>query len=202
MSDERLRETQRLAALGDQDAQARELLLRVRTGALAIEQLELLAHAGHEPACRALGRPAPELPEDLERWVQKVGSWSRPAEVAAATAAARLVLPTYEEARPGDLRPRRALEAAERWLGQALEVIEVSSLLEDAAAAARETPAHTAQRAAWACYHAGASAYGFDPSPISQAGLATFEALLALRDAPRLRDTIRDRLVAWVLEKT
>lgn len=193
MSDERLRETQRLAALGDPDAEARALLLRLRAGALDEDRLALLAHVGHTPACRALGLADPAVPDDLEAWVRALARWGRPVEVAAAAAAARLVLPLYEAARPDDPRPRRAVEAAEG----ALEDDDATSVLEDVATAARETMPHTAQRAAWSCYHAAATVHGWEPSAISQAGLAAFEALLALRDATRLRDTIRDRIVAW-----
>lgn len=53
--DAQLRTLARAAAAGDVEAQARELLERVRAGTLATERLELAAYAGHRAAQLALG---------------------------------------------------------------------------------------------------------------------------------------------------
>jgi hypothetical protein len=192
--DERLRDTQRRAQAGDVDAEASALRQRARSGELGPEDLELLVYVGHAPACRALDRaPPPPRPDEVEDWVRGLARWGRRVEVVAAIAAARLVLSMFESTHPHDVRPRRALELAEAWAeGTGPEAREV---LEASAEAGRTASTHTARRAAWACYHAGALAYRAMPS---QSGQAVFEALLALRDPARVRDTIRDRIVAHV----
>lgn len=58
MSDARLRELERLAATGDEDARARLLLERERLGHFTRDRLALAAHAGDPAARRALDLPA------------------------------------------------------------------------------------------------------------------------------------------------
>ena len=55
MTDAALRELERTAHAGDIVSAARLLVARVRLGELTIQDLELAAHVGHEPAELALG---------------------------------------------------------------------------------------------------------------------------------------------------
>ncbi len=59
MSDATLRRLSRQAATGDVEAQARQLLERVRSGSLTRERLELAAWGGHEAARLNIGAATP-----------------------------------------------------------------------------------------------------------------------------------------------
>lgn len=93
MADTRARKLSRAAAGGDQQAEARGLLERVRRGELARERLELAAYLGHAVARlahgdRIFGAAAEAGLVDFEAWVRGLDQWPG-ALVRAALAAAR-----------------------------------------------------------------------------------------------------------------
>lgn len=109
MSDARLRELERQAATGDEDARARLLLERERLGHFTRERLALAAHAGDPAARRALDLPA-EDGLDLLAWARGFYAFGQHACVRVVAAAAHR--------RPG---PRVSggpdlLEVLEPWL--------------------------------------------------------------------------------------
>lgn len=116
MSDRRLRELERQLAQGDAEAEPALLLERVRQGLLDPARLELAAYLGHPPARQALLERAPEASGDLEAWVRGLADWGPGAWVRAAVAAARLVLPSWEQRGLEDTSPQEALAAAQAWL--------------------------------------------------------------------------------------
>lgn len=69
------------------------------------------------------------------------------------------VLPRFEEERPGDERPRRAIEAGRAWARGGMKMSEARAAAFAAHAAARETDRAEAQAAARAAGHAAATAH-------------------------------------------
>jgi hypothetical protein len=83
-----LRELERAAALGDDDAGARLLGERLRQGTLSEARVALAAYAGDPRAAMVVGDGAePEL--DLATWLQGLWGWGREVPVRAAIAAGR-----------------------------------------------------------------------------------------------------------------
>ena len=130
MSDARLRELERRWREGrdPQDARrwvhelaragaspAEVLLARQEAGLLAPERLAAAAALG-DPAARQALEAGPPGPPDLLAALTPVIRLGQEACVRAALAAARAVLPAFEERLASEPRPRRALAAAEAWL--------------------------------------------------------------------------------------
>lgn len=69
------------------------------------------------------------------------------------------VLPHFEEERPGDERPRRAIEAGRAWARGGIKMSEARAAALAAHAAAREAAQAEAQAAACAAGHAAATAH-------------------------------------------
>ncbi len=113
--DERLRGLERRAQDGDLDAAAALVVERIRAGALPRARVALAAHLGAPAALRALGAEAAPPTTDLFEWFARLGVFGAPAVVRALVAAARVVLPAFEEQARGDERPARALDAAAAW---------------------------------------------------------------------------------------
>lgn len=113
--DERLRGLERRAQDGDLDAAAALVVERIRVGALPRARVALAAHLGAPAALRALGVEAAAPTTDLFDWFARLGAFGAPAVVRALVAAARVVLPAFEEEARGDERPARALDAAAAW---------------------------------------------------------------------------------------
>lgn len=121
MADERLRRIEREAQSGDIDAQARLLRERVRVGELNLERVRLAAHCGHSVAGLALGEraltvPSPATGEEFFSWTGTLALWGAEALVRAAIAAARCVLPIFEDQYPLNTSIRRAVIHCENWL--------------------------------------------------------------------------------------
>ncbi len=107
--DARLRSLERAAAGGDVEAQARQLLERVRAGTLTRERLELAAYCGDAPAREvvpATAVPVPAGPSDfpdtagdwpsvdgapIRPWMTGLGRWGRPLQVRALLALCEVV---------------------------------------------------------------------------------------------------------------
>lgn len=113
--DERLRGLERRAQEGDLDAAAALLVERIRLGAVTRGRVALAAHLGAPAATRALGVEAAPPTDDLFDWFARLGAFGAPAIVRALVAAARVVLPAFEERARGDERPARALDAVVAW---------------------------------------------------------------------------------------
>ena len=84
---------QRLAELNDAAA-ARYLQGRLAGGDLQPEELELAAYCAHQPARLALPEETPPVPGDLETWLRRLDSASRPLRLAVLRAS---VAPLGEE---------------------------------------------------------------------------------------------------------
>lgn len=72
---------------------------------------------------------------------------------------AERVLPLFQDAKPGDSRPKAAISAARRWASGKLTVAEARKAAVAAHAAAREAGSAVAREAARAAAHAAASAH-------------------------------------------
>lgn len=119
MTDARLRDLERrFRETGAEADEAAWLVERVRIGVLPRERVELAAALGHGPARVAFGGQRVLQPLDLLKDDTIV---PRDARAHAAVAAARAVLPEFEERHPGRLEVRRAIEAAERYLADPSE---------------------------------------------------------------------------------
>lgn len=119
VTDQRLRDLERDAALGDLHAQARLLLERVRVGDLTEERLRLAAYLGHEPAELARRLAAispPETPADTRSLASGLRHFEQSISVRAVVTIARSRLPAWERWSTTDRRPLLAIEAAESWL--------------------------------------------------------------------------------------
>jgi hypothetical protein len=217
LSDERLRDLRRRwEASGQLEDEAAYLRERVRAGELTSDRLELAALCRHLGARAALGGAAPEPPPDddwLHRSACAWGRSSKPVAVRMALIAAELVLPDFEATRPGEARPRRALKAAQAWLGAPSE--EAAAEAAAAAAAAegcfRGSPAgpeplnrayeaaEWAARAAAAPWVADAPYREIADDALTVAAWAVAFAAEWLQDEGRVRRHVTCGLAAWAL---
>lgn len=110
MADARLRELERRAETGDVDAHRRLLLERERAGQVTREQLALAAHAGLEPARRALDAPPPS--RDLLAWARGFYAFGQEACVRVVAAAAAALLALDHRVEEG----QATLDALRPWL--------------------------------------------------------------------------------------
>lgn len=193
MSDDRLRELERVARENPDDVGAAAAFLReqLRSGVIERERVALAAHLGHAGARAALGDQAPPAPEDEEQLALGLLPYGRAVCTRAAVALARERLPDWERVLPDDLRPRRALEAAEAWLASPGE--ETVRVAEETSEAAADASGDT------------------DPPGADAANIASWAAGCAYEDEERLRDAmlvvgryrgsdvIRRALLAWAL---
>jgi len=135
VADKRLRELEREAELAPDDVQAQAALLRerMRCGELPARLLELAAYCSAPGALGAVGygeRVRPGWPDIITApavkftdWTKGLERWGPRAEARAAVAASRVALPVWQDRHGADWErspdheyPRRAIEAAERWL--------------------------------------------------------------------------------------
>lgn len=120
--DARLRQLERRLR-GGEIAPAALLRERLRAGQLTLRQLQLAAHLGHGAAREALGAEALPAPPDGpfgQAWVEGLAAFGATLPLRAVQAALGAALFPFAAARPGDLRPGKALEA----VGLALEALE------------------------------------------------------------------------------
>ncbi|MGD9780953.1 MAG: putative immunity protein [Kiritimatiellia bacterium] len=110
-----------------------------------------------------------------------------------AAACAERVLPLFEQARPGDARPRRAIEAARAWAREKITMTQAREAAYAAHAAARAAPG-AAKEAARAAGHAVAVAHMAD----HELGAAAY-AIRAVRAATpeAKRDAAGRRECRW-----
>jgi hypothetical protein len=110
MSDARLRDLERRATQGDLDARRDLLQLRLRSGRLDRERLQLTAYLGDVTAREVCGDRRWAVPPGAARWgtpiaapldwVEGLRAWGKEAAVRAAVAAARVMLEPWERATP------------------------------------------------------------------------------------------------------
>jgi hypothetical protein len=121
--------------------------------------------------------------KDKEAWsemrVVKAWHWTKEDSVAKAIFAARLVLKIFEKKYPNDDRPRKAIEAAEKWLKNPTEENRAAA---DAAAyaAARAADAAAYAAARTADVAACAAAYAAADAACAAAYAASYAAYAAL----------------------
>ena len=117
MSDARLRELERRwkrsKAVEDEAALLAE---RVRVGELDQNMLDLAARLGHPAAILSVAGIHSSKDLWIELWVERAVAFSREASVRAAIACAKEVLSIFETEYPQNLGPRRAIEAAVKWV--------------------------------------------------------------------------------------
>ena len=121
MSDERLRDLERLAAQGDPEAQAKLLLERVRIKDLDREMLRLAAVLEHSPALTALRSLQQQCPRQdphlINQWVDEILAPFGHTVIRRATIAiARLVLPICEGYAPDYDWARMAIVSCEQYI--------------------------------------------------------------------------------------
>ncbi len=181
MSDRQLRELERaFAASGDPEDELRLLAHRVRAGLLPLAWLEAAARLGHEPARRALGRFVPIL--DERGLVEALPLLGRRAAVLGLVVQARATLPAWDDLRPGDDRPRRALDALDAWARAAPDV---------------EPPPEAAElaRASWEQLTLG----GVEPGRYSVSVVEAAGRVRAAADVARAPEAGWAKLGAWEL---
>lgn len=207
MSDARLREAERRWREGGDPADARRwvqeltragaapadvLAARFLVGLLAPARLQAAAALGDPDARQALGQRT-DTPVELPPALEPLTRLGQAACVRAALAAARAVLPAFEQRLPREPRPRAALAAAEGWL---------ACPCEDHAAAAS-----AAAEAAWVlCDQGGRQqdpilavtwAQSFPDPALSLSGAAVASAAGAAAFACRAREPI---VAEWAVQ--
>jgi hypothetical protein len=123
MSDDRLREVEREAALGDQAAQARLLVERVRRGRLELERLRLAAWLGDPTARLALGADKDDGSSSGRRarvrrdgWTVALAAWGQEALVRAAYVVASESMRHWKRHYRDDTRLPGVLHAVGAWI--------------------------------------------------------------------------------------
>ena len=232
MPDSRIRELERSAAGGDEDAKAQLLRERVRGGTLGADRLRLAVYLGDLAALRACDVKRPPSFSDLVAWGRGLQHWGDEACIRASAAAADLGLARWESWEPGELEPglrlRAALDAALAcWRGHPNPELsrEAGQLLNAAATAidgasrhfgALEAEHGLSLREAWRAHSVGLAALfacesilwyldeRADPVDLAirDVGLALEEARLALGDPAPVLEAVRGALLPWVLAPT
>ena len=114
-------------------------------------------------------------------WLRKTGAINKPQAVKLAIMCAERVLVIYEKERPGDLRPRRAIESAKTWIGNPTEenrhASAASAYATDAAASAAAYAASATY--ASAAYAAASATYAAASADATDAAAATAAAAYA-----------------------
>ena len=109
------------------------------------------------------------------------------------------VLPHFEDERPGDNRPRRAVEAGRSWARGGIKMSEARAAAFAAHAAAREASRAEAQAAARAAGHAAATAHVTTHAPHAAAyalkAVAQAANTIGNSTAAEERDWQRQRLL-------
>ena len=231
MPDSRLRELERSAAGGDDDARAQLLRERVRGGDLGADRLRLAAYLNDPGALLACGEQA-SSGADLVGGGRGLQRWGDEPCVRASAAAADLGLTLWESWEPGELEPglrlRAALDAAlAYWRGYpSPELSREAGLLLNAAAtaidgasrhlAALEAEHGLSLREAWRAHSAGLAALfasesilwyldeRADPQDLAirDVGLALEETRLALGSPDPVLAAVRGALIPWVLRSS
>jgi len=174
VTDSRLRELERrFRSTGAVVDEAARLAERARVGELPVAALDLAAYLGSVAARLALAGDVALAPESEAEWLIGLHDRDPVLWVRALIAAAGLVLTRFRQARPGELAPLHALEAAEAWcirpcLEHAVAVLGGRGLSSFATADYGGADAALTQ-AGWALEHAAAAAWlveqGRSPSP-------------------------------------
>lgn len=182
-----------------------QLQERVKRGKLKEDRLLLAAWLGHGGAREALGARALDEAPTLAAWLSGLSRWKEEVRIRGLAAAARGALPAFETARPGDERPRRAVEAA---LAYAKATKNASVGLATGTAlgaeeAAKEAPEGAARAAATAAYRLGILVSAIEagkagPERETLVAEIARELAVALPDAD-LRAAVKDELGAWAL---
>jgi hypothetical protein len=122
--------------------------------------------------------------------------WTKKDSVQLAVFAAEKVLSVFEDSRPGDQRPRQAIEAAKAWLANPSEANRyVANVADVAAADANASAAYDAASAAWA---AGAA---YDACHAYSAAYDAYAACAACADAnAAARSQLKTEIEAWLQE--
>jgi hypothetical protein len=182
---------------------AAELEARMKSGKLARDRAGIAAWLGHAGAREALGTLAPPVPPDLAAWLSGFVRWKEATRVRALGGATRRALAAFEAVRPGDERPRRAVEAAlsyargegapGRATGTALEVEKAAS----------EVPEGAARFAAMAAFRLGilvAASEAKKPAADLDALAAEVTGALVLAlSEEEIRAAVREELGGWAL---
>jgi len=124
--------------------------------------------------------------------------WTDEESVRLAVFSAELVIDLYEKQYPQDDRPRKAIQAARKWL----EYLTSSKIVEaawasDAAGAAAGAAAWAAEAAAWAAARAAAEAAAWAAAKSAEA--AAWAAALAAEAAGK--DEIGDQIDSYLLSR-
>lgn len=210
MTDQALRELERRWRLsGSSEHEALFLRERLRVGALSVRRAELASYLGY-PAAREV--VTVEVPEDFSGWLVGLVCWEPDPRSRAALAVARAVLPLFD---PQGLeakfaaRPRRALEALERWVDCPCE--SCLAQVDKASVHARTTArllqgggesAEVSLVASLVAVYAGlCTGSALDPSLDSTAHYLPVVARLSLEVRPEgmLRSAVQAELVPWAL---
>jgi len=149
---------------GGQHARARVLVDRMRSGLVQPHHLAVAGWLGDEAAGLVVppwvpSIPVPDWSYPVRHALQHAGL-ERPLLVRPAAGFAFRALPLFEAARPGDLRPRQAIEAARAWAACPCEEHRLAArAAADAAYAAYSAAYAAADAAAYAAADAAYAAY-------------------------------------------
>jgi len=127
--------------------------------------------------------------------VVKTWDWTKDKSVKLAIYSARLVLPIFEQGHPKDDRPRRAIEAAEKWLKEQTEENAYAAYAAAYAAYAVYASAFSPAAAANAAYAAYAAAYAaYAAVYAADAAAYAADAAYATDAAARMADATGDKV--------
>lgn len=178
---------------------------RVKRGKLKEDKLLLAAWLGHEGATQALGSRASAAPSELGPWLVGLGRWKDEVRVRGLAAAARKALDVFAAAKPGDERPRRAVDAALNWAkgSQNASAALATGTALGAEEAAKEAPEGAARAAANAAFRLGILVSAIDaakkPAELEALVLEVGRELVAALGEQEVRGAVRDELGPWAL---
>jgi len=125
--------------------------------------------------------------------LDKVYRWRKEDSVALAVFSAELVIQNYEDAYPGDMRPRNAIEAAKAWLAASAESA-VESAVESAARSAARSAAWSARSAAWSAVENAESAV--------ESAVESAESAVESAARSAALDDPKKRISGWIVART
>ncbi len=141
-----------------------------------------------------------DIQDDKEAWsdmrIVKVWKWQKKDSVSLAIYAAELVINIFEKKYPKDKRPRKAIEAAKKWLENPIK--KNADAAAHAAAYAADAAAHAAYAAAHAAAHAAHAAHAADAA--AHAAYAAAHAASAAADAAA-RKTLVKKIETWMVSR-
>jgi hypothetical protein len=173
---------------------------RLKKGKLSQDRVALAAWLGHEGAL-PLSKGGP--PADLSLFFLGLSRWKEEVRIRGLAAAAEKALAVFEAARPGDARPRKAVEAVFAWTKKSAAVGVARGTALGAEEAAKEAPEGAPRAAASAAFRLGILASAIEEKravdAIEVLVSEVVSELIAALPETDLRAAVAGELGAWSL---